>query len=117
MSRFVDWQRVRVQENSSEIPAGSMPRSMDVILRHEVVERFQQDAVRLVQSRIPAWQSLWDEAIAPEAARTGAWLKELAAGRFGHFADAGVARSSPDGPGRIFGMCGMLQKWDGGHSA
>ncbi|ELT44776.1 cupin domain-containing protein [Arthrobacter nitrophenolicus] len=85
--------------------------------RHEVVERFQQDAVRLVQSRIPAWQSLWDEAIAPEAARTGAWLKELAAGRFGHFADAGVARSSPDGPGRIFGMCGMLQKWDGGHSA
>ncbi len=35
-SRFVDWQRVRVQENSTEIPAGSMPRSMDVILRHEV---------------------------------------------------------------------------------
>ena len=25
-SRFADWQRVRVQENSSEIPAGSMPR-------------------------------------------------------------------------------------------
>ena len=25
-SKFVDWQRVRVQENSSEIPAGSMPR-------------------------------------------------------------------------------------------
>eukprot|EP01104_Vermistella_antarctica_P016853 TRINITY_DN5849_c0_g1_i2.p1 TRINITY_DN5849_c0_g1~~TRINITY_DN5849_c0_g1_i2.p1 ORF type:complete len:331 (+),score=59.66 TRINITY_DN5849_c0_g1_i2:313-1305(+) len=38
-SRFSDWQRVRVQENSQEIPAGSMPRTMDVILRHEMVER------------------------------------------------------------------------------
>jgi len=25
-SKFADWQRIRVQENSSEIPAGSMPR-------------------------------------------------------------------------------------------
>jgi hypothetical protein len=31
--------QVRVQENSSEIPAGSMPRTMDVILRHEAVEK------------------------------------------------------------------------------
>ncbi|RLN73902.1 hypothetical protein BBJ28_00013384, partial [Nothophytophthora sp. Chile5] len=38
-SVFVDWQRVKVQENSDEIPAGSMPRSMDVILRHENVEQ------------------------------------------------------------------------------
>ena len=38
-SKFVDWQRVRVQELSSEIPAGSMPRTMDIILRHELVER------------------------------------------------------------------------------
>ncbi|KAK3241271.1 MCM DNA helicase complex subunit mcm6 [Cymbomonas tetramitiformis] len=36
--KFVDWQRVRVQENSDEVPAGSLPRSMDVILRHEIVE-------------------------------------------------------------------------------
>lgn len=36
--KFVDWQRVRVQENADEVPAGSLPRSMDVILRHEVVE-------------------------------------------------------------------------------
>ena len=27
-SKFLDYQRVRVQENSNEIPAGSMPRSM-----------------------------------------------------------------------------------------
>ena len=38
-SKFVDWQRIRVQENSDEIPAGSLPRSMDIILRHEVVEK------------------------------------------------------------------------------
>jgi DNA replicative helicase MCM subunit Mcm2 (Cdc46/Mcm family) len=36
-SRFVDWQRLRVQENADEIPPGSMPRSLDVVLRHEVV--------------------------------------------------------------------------------
>ena len=37
-SKFVDWQRVRVQENADEVPAGCLPRSMDVILRHEAVE-------------------------------------------------------------------------------
>lgn len=38
-STFVDWQKVRLQENSSEIPTGSMPRTMDVILRGEIVDR------------------------------------------------------------------------------
>jgi DNA replication licensing factor MCM6 len=38
-SSFVDWQKVRVQENSGEIPTGSMPRTLDVILRGEIVER------------------------------------------------------------------------------
>lgn len=38
-SRFADWQKVRIQENANEIPTGSMPRSLDVILRSEVVER------------------------------------------------------------------------------
>lgn len=37
-SKFVDWQRVKCQENPSEIPAGSMPRSMDLIMRNEAVE-------------------------------------------------------------------------------
>lgn len=37
-SSFVDWQRLRVQENADEIPPGSMPRSIDVICRNEVVE-------------------------------------------------------------------------------
>lgn len=39
LSTFVDWQKLRVQENSNDIPPGSMPRSMDVILRNEMVER------------------------------------------------------------------------------
>ncbi|KAJ2353677.1 MCM DNA helicase complex subunit mcm6, partial [Coemansia sp. RSA 2618] len=38
-SRFADWQRVRVQESASEIPAGSMPRTLDVIVRGDLVER------------------------------------------------------------------------------
>eukprot|EP01083_Nonionella_stella_P091011 254364_1 len=38
-STFADWQRVRVQENASEIPPGSMPRHIEVILRNEQVER------------------------------------------------------------------------------
>jgi DNA replication licensing factor MCM6 len=38
-STFVDWQKVRVQENSSEIPTGSMPRMLDVIMRGEIVDR------------------------------------------------------------------------------
>ncbi|EFJ34058.1 hypothetical protein SELMODRAFT_406458 [Selaginella moellendorffii] len=38
-SKFADWQKVRMQENSGEIPAGSLPRSLDIILRHEIVEQ------------------------------------------------------------------------------
>ncbi|KAG8993110.1 MCM DNA helicase complex subunit mcm6 [Tulasnella sp. JGI-2019a] len=38
-SKFVDWQKVRIQENANEIPTGSMPRSLDIILRSEMVER------------------------------------------------------------------------------
>ncbi|KAL9089845.1 MAG: hypothetical protein Q9159_002315 [Coniocarpon cinnabarinum] len=38
-STFVDWQKIRVQENSSEIPTGSMPRTLDVIVRGEIVDR------------------------------------------------------------------------------
>jgi DNA replication licensing factor MCM6 len=37
-STFVDWQRLRVQENADEIPPGSMPRSIEVICRNDIVE-------------------------------------------------------------------------------
>jgi len=38
-STFVDWQKVRVQEANDEVPAGSLPRTLDVILRNASVER------------------------------------------------------------------------------
>ncbi|XP_015868195.2 DNA replication licensing factor MCM6 [Ziziphus jujuba] len=38
-SKFADWQRVRMQETSNEIPPGSLPRSLDIVLRHEIVEK------------------------------------------------------------------------------
>ena len=34
----MDWQKVRLQELSVDIPAGSMPRSIDVILRGDSVD-------------------------------------------------------------------------------
>lgn len=37
-STFVDWQKAKVQENPDEVPAGSLPRTMDVILRNDQVE-------------------------------------------------------------------------------
>lgn len=37
-SVFTDWQRIKLQENTNEIPAGSMPRSLDLILRDSLVE-------------------------------------------------------------------------------
>ena len=40
-SCFVDWQRVRLQENADEIPEGSMPRHLEVILRNEEVEKIK----------------------------------------------------------------------------
>jgi mannose-6-phosphate isomerase-like protein (cupin superfamily) len=79
----------------------------------DAVEQFHRHAVRLVQSRVPGWQTIWEETIAPEAARTGAWLTEVSEGRFRHLANATVARSEAGGQ-KLFGMCGMLQKWDTG---
>ncbi len=36
-SVFVDWQRVKVQESVDEVPAGSLPRTLDVIVRNKMV--------------------------------------------------------------------------------
>ena len=38
-SVFSDWQKLKVQENPNDIPTGSMPRTIDVILRNELVEK------------------------------------------------------------------------------
>ncbi len=40
-SRFVDFQKVRVQEIQSELPRGSIPRSLEVVVRAEAVEAAQ----------------------------------------------------------------------------
>lgn len=37
-SVFIDFQKMKIQENADQIPAGSMPRSLDVICRNESVE-------------------------------------------------------------------------------
>lgn len=37
-STYDDWQKLRIQENANEIPSGSMPRSLNVILRGGLVD-------------------------------------------------------------------------------
>lgn len=41
LSEFTDYQKIRVQEDPMSIPPGSMPRSMDIILRNDTVEKAQ----------------------------------------------------------------------------
>ena len=43
--KFTDWQKIKLQENSNDIPAGSMPRSIDIILRNDQVEKAQPVAL------------------------------------------------------------------------
>lgn len=38
MTRFGDWQKLRVQEDANQIPAGCMPRTLEVIARDDAVE-------------------------------------------------------------------------------
>ncbi|ORX58381.1 DNA replication licensing factor MCM6 [Piromyces finnis] len=38
-SKFTDWQKIRLQENANEVPSGSMPRTIEVIFRNEIVEK------------------------------------------------------------------------------
>uniref|UniRef100_A0A8C5R9A7 DNA replication licensing factor MCM6 n=1 Tax=Leptobrachium leishanense TaxID=445787 RepID=A0A8C5R9A7_9ANUR len=40
-SRFVDFQKVRIQETQAELPRGCIPRSLEVVLRAEAVESCQ----------------------------------------------------------------------------
>jgi len=40
-SRFVDFQKVRIQETQAELPRGCIPRSVEIILRAEAVETAQ----------------------------------------------------------------------------
>lgn len=40
-SEFANWQRIHVQENTDEIPPGSLPRNIDVIVRNDLVEKIK----------------------------------------------------------------------------
>lgn len=40
-STFVDFQKVRIQETQAELPRGTIPRSVEIILRAEIVETVQ----------------------------------------------------------------------------
>jgi len=41
---FIDWQKFKCQELSADIPPGNMPRSIDVLVRNEMVERTRPGA-------------------------------------------------------------------------
>ena len=82
-SEFVDWQKLRVQENSDDIPPGSMPRSMDVIVRNEMVERAKAgDKCVFVGSLvvIPDGSALARSGEAPRAMRGGQGPSDAATG-------------------------------------
>jgi DNA replication licensing factor MCM6 len=82
-SDFVDWQKLRVQENSDEIPPGSMPRSIDVIVRNEMVERAKAgDKCVFTGSMIviPDGSALARTGEAPRAFRKGTGPSDAATG-------------------------------------
>jgi len=37
-SKFIDWQKIRIQEKPEELPAGQMPRSLDALLEEDLVD-------------------------------------------------------------------------------
>jgi len=37
-SKFIDWQKIRIQEKPEELPAGQMPRSLDALLQEDLVD-------------------------------------------------------------------------------
>ncbi|MHA1266750.1 MAG: minichromosome maintenance protein MCM [Candidatus Helarchaeota archaeon] len=37
-SKFIDWQKIRVQEKPEELPAGQLPRSLDAYLKADLVD-------------------------------------------------------------------------------
>jgi len=72
LSEFIDWQKLRVQENSVDVPAGCMPRSIDVIVRNDMVERCKAgDSIVFVGSLvvIPDGSALARAGEAPQSSK------------------------------------------------
>ncbi|XP_057971619.1 DNA replication licensing factor MCM6 [Malania oleifera] len=85
-SKFADWQRVRMQETSKEIPAGSLPRSLDVILRHEIVEQARAGDTVIFTGNvvvIPDIMALASPGERAESRRDASQQKNSAAGHAG----------------------------------
>eukprot|EP00796_Vickermania_ingenoplastis_P004675 gene4676-3369_t len=38
LTRFGDWQKIRLQEDTNRIPAGCMPRTIEIVVRNDAVE-------------------------------------------------------------------------------
>ncbi|MFX1598747.1 MAG: hypothetical protein ACFFC5_06755, partial [Promethearchaeota archaeon] len=38
MSKFIDWQKIRIQERPEDLPPGQLPRTLDAILRRDLVD-------------------------------------------------------------------------------
>lgn len=75
-STFVDWQKVKLQESSHEIPTGSMPRTMDVILRGEMVDRVKAGERCIFTGAlivVPDVSQLGLPGVRPEATRDNAF--------------------------------------------
>jgi len=82
-SIFTDWQKLRVQENSNEIPPGSMPRSLDIIVRGDMVERAKAgDRIIFTGSLvvIPDASALARAGDAPRATRNESRANDAATG-------------------------------------
>ncbi|OLS15655.1 MAG: XRE family transcriptional regulator [Promethearchaeota archaeon CR_4] len=48
-SKFIDWQSVHIQESPEELPAGRIPRAVQAILTHTLVERARPgDRVKII---------------------------------------------------------------------
>mmetsp|Transcript_29176 Transcript_29176/g.43370 ORF Transcript_29176/g.43370 Transcript_29176/m.43370 type:complete len:878 (-) Transcript_29176:688-3321(-) len=88
-SEFVDWQKLRVQENSTEIPPGSMPRSMDVICRNEMVEKAKAGDVCVFTGSLVVVPDGSALARAGEAARATTAAAPRGGGRGGNDAATG----------------------------
>lgn len=82
-SLYVDWQKIKVQEAGTDLPSGSVPRSVEVILRNEQVERAQPgDRVVLVGTLVvvPDAYSMLKPGEKFEMNKASALVKERGAG-------------------------------------
>lgn len=98
-SRFDDWQRAKLQENTAEIPAGSMPRSLDLILRDGLVESVKPG------DRVVATGSL---IVVPDAFACVPRGGLTASGRQAAGVSLGSAGTAGEGVSGVFGGVGTL---------